>query len=120
MAAYPSGFQPYRNSHFNIEEWVAAGYDEAFITDYLNSQANSYNHPNAAIEPRIPGIFQYYSRAEEILAKAYAGNIDAQTAGDNITRRGRRSPTASAARARSSSTRPRSGGGAAPAASPTS
>jgi multiple sugar transport system substrate-binding protein len=83
-AAYPSGFQPYRNSHFNIEEWVAAGYDEAYITDYLASQADSYNHPNAAIEPRIPGIFQYYSRAEEILAEAYAGNIDAQTAGDNI------------------------------------
>ena len=83
-AAYPSGFQPYRQSHFNIEEWVAAGYDEAFITDYLNSQADSYNHPNAAIEPRIPGIFQYYSRAEEILAEAYAGNIDAQTAGDNM------------------------------------
>lgn len=83
-AAYPSGFQPYRQSHFNIEEWVAAGYDEAFITSYLNSEANSYNHPNAAIEPRIPGIFQYYSRAEEILAEAYAGNIDAQTAGDNI------------------------------------
>jgi multiple sugar transport system substrate-binding protein len=83
-AAYPSGFQPYRQSHFNIDEWVAAGYDEAFITSYLNSEANSYNHPNAAIEPRIPGIFQYYSRAEEILAEAYAGNIDAQTAGDNI------------------------------------
>jgi multiple sugar transport system substrate-binding protein len=83
-AAYPSGFQPYRNSHFNVEEWVAAGYDEAFITSYLNSQANSYNHPNSAVEPRIPGIFQYYSRAEEILAEAYAGNIDAQTAGDNI------------------------------------
>lgn len=83
-AAYPSGFQPYRNSHFNIEEWVTAGYPEEFITSYLNSQANSYNHPNSAVEPRIPGIFQYYSRAEEILAEAYAGNIDAQTAGDNI------------------------------------
>ena len=33
-AAYPSGFQPYRNSHFNIPEWTAAGYDEAFIADY--------------------------------------------------------------------------------------
>ena len=59
--AYPSGFQPYRNSHFDIPEWVAAGYDEAFITSYLKSEADSYNHPNAAIEPRIPGIFQYYS-----------------------------------------------------------
>src|SRR5918997_1428082 len=25
-AAYPSGFQPYRKSHFNIPEWVEAGY----------------------------------------------------------------------------------------------
>lgn len=83
-AAYPSGFQPYRNSHFNIPEWVAAGYDEAFITSYLNSEANSYNHPNAAIEPRIPGIFQYYSVAEDELAKIYAGGSDAQTGADNI------------------------------------
>jgi multiple sugar transport system substrate-binding protein len=84
MAAYPSGFQPYRQSHFNIPEWVEAGYDEAFITNYLNSQSNSYNHPNAAIEPRIPGIFQYYSIAEEELAKAFAGQMDAQTAADSI------------------------------------
>jgi len=83
-AAYPSGFQPYRNSHFNIPEWVAAGYDEAFITSYLKSESDSYNHPNAAIEPRIPGIFQYYSAAEDELAKAYAGNEDAQTCADNI------------------------------------
>jgi multiple sugar transport system substrate-binding protein len=83
-AAYPSGFQPYRNSHFNIPEWVAAGYDEAFITDYLNSESESYNHPNAAIEPRIPGIFQYYSVAEDELAKIFAGQSDAQTGADAI------------------------------------
>jgi multiple sugar transport system substrate-binding protein len=83
-SAYPSGFQPYRNSHFNIEEWVAAGYDEAFISDYLASQSDSYNHPNTAIEPRIPGIFQYYSVAEDELAKIYAGQFDAQTGADNI------------------------------------
>jgi multiple sugar transport system substrate-binding protein len=63
---------------------VAAGYDEAFITSYLNSQANSYNHPNAAIEPRIPGIFQYYSIAEDELAKIYAGGVSAQAGADNI------------------------------------
>jgi multiple sugar transport system substrate-binding protein len=84
MAAYPSGFQPYRQSHFNIPEWVAAGYDEPFITSYLNSEANSYNHPNAAIEPRIPGIFQYYSVAEDELAKIFAGGSDAQTGADQI------------------------------------
>ncbi len=84
MSAYPSGFQPYRNSHFNIPEWVTAGYDEAYITSYLDSNKNSYNHPNAAIEPRIPGIFQYYSVAEDELAKIYAGQNDAQTGADAI------------------------------------
>jgi multiple sugar transport system substrate-binding protein len=83
-AAYPSGFQPYRNSHHNIDEWVAAGYDKAFITSYLDSQFNSYNHPNGAIEPRIPGIFQYYSLAEDELAKIFAGKEDAQTGANNI------------------------------------
>ena len=85
MAAYPSGFQPYRNSHFNYAEWEAAGYDRAFVEDYLGSNANSYNHPNAAIEPRIPGIFQYYSVAEDELAKIYAGQYkSAQEGADAI------------------------------------
>ena len=83
-SAYPSGFQPYRNSHFNIPEWVAAGYQEGFISSYLKSQSDSYNHPNSAVEPRIPGIFQYYSVAEDELAKIFAGQYDAQTGADNI------------------------------------
>ena len=44
-AAYPSGFQPYRNSHFLFDEWEEAGYDRAFIEDYLGSNRDSYNHP---------------------------------------------------------------------------
>ena len=85
MAAYPSGFQPYRNSHFNYAEYAAAGYDEAFLADYLGSNADSYNHPNAAIEPRIPGIFQYYSIAEDELMKGMAGQYkSAQEVADVI------------------------------------
>jgi multiple sugar transport system substrate-binding protein len=84
LSAYPSGFQPYRQSHFIIEEWVGAGYDEAFIQNYLDSEANSYNHPNAAIEPRIPGIFQYYSIAEDELQRGWAGGTAAQEIADNI------------------------------------
>ena len=84
-SAYPSGFQPYRNSHFNYEEWEAAGYDRAFVEDYLGSNADSYNHANAAIEPRIPGIFQYYSVAEDELAKGFAGQYaSAQETADAI------------------------------------
>ncbi|WP_299700052.1 substrate-binding domain-containing protein [uncultured Tateyamaria sp.] len=84
-SAYPSGFQPYRNSHFQFEEWEEAGYDRAYIEDYLGSNADSYNHPNAAIEPRIPGVFQYYSVAEDELAKGYAGQYgSAQETADAI------------------------------------
>ncbi len=84
MAAYPSGFQPYRNSHFNYDEWVTAGYDQAFIEDYLSSNADSYNHPNAANEPRIPGIFQYYSRAEDELVNGLGSGASAQEIADAI------------------------------------
>ena len=84
MAAYPSGFQCYRNSQHNIDEWVGAGYEKNFISNYLDSQFNSYNHPNGAIEPRIPGIFQYYSAAEDILAQIYSGKMKAQEGADAI------------------------------------
>ena len=68
-----------------IDEWEAAGYDRAFIEDYLGSNADSYNHPNAAIEPRIPGIFQYYSVAEDELVKGFAGQYkSAQETADAI------------------------------------
>ncbi|MDJ0824582.1 MAG: extracellular solute-binding protein [Rhodobacter sp.] len=84
-SAYPSGFQPYRQSHFQYDEWEEAGYDRAFVEDYLGSNADSYNHPNAAIEPRIPGIFQYYSVAEDELAKGFAGQYaGAQETADAI------------------------------------
>ncbi len=84
-SAYPSGFQPYRNSHFQFDEWEEAGYDRPFVEDYLGSNLDSYNHPNAAIEPRIPGIFQYYSVAEDELAKGFAGEYgSAQETADAI------------------------------------
>ncbi len=81
---YPSGFQCYRNSHFDVEEWVAAGYDRKYIKSYLDSTSGSYNHPNAAIEPRIPGIFQYYSVAEDELSKIFAGKVKPQEGADAI------------------------------------
>ena len=84
LAAYPSGFQPYRPSQFNVKEWVIAGYEEAYAAEYLKSELDSYNHPNAAIEPRIPGIFQYYSAAEDILANIFAGKMKAQEGADAI------------------------------------
>jgi multiple sugar transport system substrate-binding protein len=52
------------------------------VQSYLDSTQNSYNHPNGAVEPRIPGIFQYYSLAETELAQAYNGQKSAQDALD--------------------------------------
>ena len=61
------------------------GYDRAFVEDYLGSNLDSYNHPNAAIEPRIPGIFQYYSIAEDELVKGINGQYkSAQETADAI------------------------------------
>src|SRR5690606_14911925 len=83
--AYPSGFQPYRNSHFIYEEGEEAGYDRDFVEDYLGSNLDSYNQPNGAIEPRIPGIFQYYSIAEDELVKGIGGQYaSAQETADAI------------------------------------
>lgn len=81
-AIYPSGFQPYRNSHFELPYWTDAGYPAEFAEAYLASQADSYNHPNGAIEPRIPGIFDYYIAAEEEVALAVAGEKTVQEALD--------------------------------------
>ena len=83
-AAYPSGFQPYRKSHTNLDLWALAGYDKKYIGSYMKSQSTSYNHPNSAIEPRIPGIFQYYSIAEDELQKTFAGKQTAQQGADNV------------------------------------
>jgi multiple sugar transport system substrate-binding protein len=81
-AIYPSGFQPYRNSHFELQYWTDAGYPPEFAEAYLASESDSYNHPNGAIEPRIPGIFDYYIAAEEEVALAVAGEKPAQEALD--------------------------------------
>lgn len=79
---YPSGFQPYRNSHFELEYWTNANYPAEYAESYLASQSDSYNHPNGAIEPRIPGIFDYYIAAEEEMSRAVSGQKSAQEALD--------------------------------------
>ena len=79
-AIYPSGFQPYRNSHFEVRYWVDAGYPREFAEAYLASLSASYNHPNRAVEPRIPGIFDYYIAAEDEVALAVAGEKTPQEA----------------------------------------
>ena len=82
LTLYPSGFQPFRESHFELQLWVDANYPPEYAEAYLASTRDSYNHPNGAIEPRIPGIFDYYIAAEEEVALAVAGEKSAQDALD--------------------------------------
>src|SRR6185436_5039252 len=84
MVMYPSVCQAHRTSHFQFDEWASAGYDRNYIPSYLKPQPGSYHHPNRALEPRIPGIFQYYSIAEDELTKIFAGRYDAPTGANNI------------------------------------
>jgi multiple sugar transport system substrate-binding protein len=87
MAIYPTGFQPYRDSHFDVRYWVEAGYPREFAEAYLASQSKSYNHPNGAIEPRIPGVFDYYIAAEDEVSLAVSGEKTVQEALDSAAAR---------------------------------
>lgn len=80
MACYPSGMQPYRESHFDVDAWVTAGYPRDYAKSYLDATRACYDHPNAVPEPRLPGIFRYYVAAEAELAKAFAGESSAAEA----------------------------------------
>src|SRR5688500_5271553 len=108
MAAYPSGFQPYRNSHFNIPEWVAAGYDEAFITSYLNSESNSYNTRIRRSNPGFRASSSTTAPPRTSWPRSTPGSSTPRPVPTRSPPPGRRSPTTSAATTRSRSTRHRS------------
>jgi len=80
---YPSGFNPWRLSHFNPPDWVYTGFTIESATNYLNAIKNSYNHPNRIIDLRIPGLGQYYLEAENAWTRAVAGQASAQQALDD-------------------------------------
>ena len=107
-AIYPSGFQPYRNSHFETQYWVDAGYPPEFAAAYLASQADSYNHPNGADRAAHPGDLPVLRRRRR---RSRAG-VRRREIGTGSARRGRGAweeiTDRTTARARSSSTRPRS------------
>src|SRR5262249_56086657 len=58
MVMYPSGFQAHRTSHFQYDEWVAAGYDRKYIPSYLNSPPPSSHPPTPTLPPPTPPLFQ--------------------------------------------------------------
>jgi multiple sugar transport system substrate-binding protein len=87
MVIYPSGQNPWRTSHFNGVDWTLTGMPEAEAQEYLTSIQESYNHPNRIIDLRIPGAFQYYEALEAEVARAVAGEVEAQAALDAAAQR---------------------------------
>ena len=83
-AAYPSGFQPYRKSHTNLDLWVMAGYDKKYI-GVLHEVAVDVLQPSElgdrAAHPRhLPVLQHRRGRA----AEDFAGKQTAQQGADNI------------------------------------
>ena len=109
MSAYPSGFQPYRNSHFNIPEWVGGRLRRGLhhvLSRLEPGQLQPSERGDRAAHPRhLPVLQRRRGRAGEDLRRPERSRRPAPT---TSRRPGRSSPTRSAARSRSSSTRRRS------------
>ncbi|CAA9544816.1 MAG: hypothetical protein AVDCRST_MAG19-359 [uncultured Thermomicrobiales bacterium] len=82
MNIYPSGMNPWRESHFQAPEWEASGFPVAEAEEYLASIRDSYNHPNRIVDLRIPGVGQYWGAAEAEWTRAVGGEVTAQEALD--------------------------------------
>ncbi len=87
MNIHPSGMNPWRESHFNADDWVVTGFPKDEAQQYLDSIRNSYNHPNRIVDLRIPGQGQYWDAAEAEWTRAITGEVSAQAALDAAAQR---------------------------------
>ena len=80
-----TGINPARFSQFeNIDAWIEAGFDRESAEEYLDAVLNTINHPNATLDLRIRGSAEYFQALDAEISRALVGEIDAQTALDNV------------------------------------
>jgi len=80
-----TGVNPLRQSQFdNLDLWVGAGFDEESAQDYLDAVLGTIEHPNAIVDLRIPGAFEYFDALDNGIAKAITGEATAQEALDEV------------------------------------
>jgi multiple sugar transport system substrate-binding protein len=80
-----TGVNPLRQSQFdNIDLWTGAGFSEEAAVDYLDAVLATIEDPNAVLDIRIPGAFEYLTALDTEVARALAGEIGAQEALDNV------------------------------------
>jgi multiple sugar transport system substrate-binding protein len=86
LVTYPgSGVNPHFFSDLNnLEPWLAIGMTEEEATEYLDAVRDIINHPNAVVDLRITGAAEYFDALDTQLARAVAGEVDAQTALDEV------------------------------------
>src|SRR5690606_24866787 len=75
---------PLRYSQFETpERWFRMGFSEASAVDYLSAIQSSIEHPNAVLDLRVPGAFEYLDALDTAISHALSGELDAQTALNN-------------------------------------
>ncbi|GAB4551816.1 MAG: extracellular solute-binding protein [Anaerolineae bacterium] len=80
-----TGVNPLRKSQFeNLALWTGAGFDEESAKDYLQAILDTIDHPNAIVDLRIPGAFEYFDALDNGIAKAITGEATAQAALDEV------------------------------------
>jgi multiple sugar transport system substrate-binding protein len=82
-----TGFNPYRNSHFNNQgPWLASGMSAGAASDYLGAIQASLQSPNMVLDLRIPQTAYYQQTAlDTALAQFLAGEISLNQAMTQIT-----------------------------------
>jgi multiple sugar transport system substrate-binding protein len=81
------GVDPGRFSHYlppdgtaSVEEYVAAGWDEADITDYTKAYFNNFSAEQQFPYLRIPGTFEYWTALDIHLSEAATGQVTPEEA----------------------------------------
>jgi multiple sugar transport system substrate-binding protein len=80
-----TGVNPLRQSQFdNLDLWTGAGFDADSAQDYLDAILATINDPNAIVDLRIPGAFEYFDALDNGIAKAITGEATPQEALDEV------------------------------------
>jgi multiple sugar transport system substrate-binding protein len=66
------GLQPWRTSHNETTHWVANGWSAEFASNFVSTIIAATDHPNAALDIRLPGAADYGDKLEEDIVDAFA------------------------------------------------
>jgi multiple sugar transport system substrate-binding protein len=82
-----SGVNPhYFSDGNNTAPWLALGMSEQQAKEYLGAVSGILAHPNAVVDLRITGAFEYFDTLDAQLARAVAGELTSQAALDQVAK----------------------------------